>query len=163
VTYSIRRLHATHRGLEDELPCKDGRSDPEGPVDGGAIMMTWFKRFALLGGIVIVLELVAWVGIATLGPDAFRQMIAFYDPVPKAPEVVEQRGEDGSLKRCALYRGELLCIGDEAGGQKAETDTVASAAELVGVPAATEEHTAGPVARRCASFEGQTICIKEGT
>ena len=126
--------------------------------------MTWFKRFAVLGGIVIVLELVAWVGIATLGPDAFRRMIAFYDPRPRQAEVVEQRGDDGSLQRCALYRGELLCIGDGGAGKKAADDSRAPAATtLASAPAADGENGASPAGQRCASFEGQTICIKEGT
>jgi hypothetical protein len=147
-----------------ELPCADERSEQRSLIDGGAIVLTWFKRFALVGGIVIVLELVAWVGIATLGPDAFRRMIAFYDPRPEQAEIVEQRGDDGSLQRCALYRGELLCIGDEGDGRVAADDPeTATATTLASAPAAEREHGAGPAAQRCASFEGQTICIKEGT
>lgn len=127
-------------------------------------MLTWFKRFALVGGIVIVLELVAWVGIATLGPDAFRQMLTFYDPRPEQAEVVERRDDDGSLQRCALYRGELLCIGDDGAGKKAAGDSGAPAATaLARAPATEGENGADPAAQRCASFEGQTICIKEGT
>lgn len=127
-------------------------------------MLTWFKRFALLGGIVIVLELVAWVGIATLGPDAFRQLIAFYDPRPKPPDVVEQRDDDGRLQRCALYRGELLCIGGENGGVAgAHPDASMPPDALAASGRHAETATPAPAMRRCATYEGQTICIKEGT
>lgn len=126
-------------------------------------MLTWFKRFALVGGIVIVLELVAWIGITTLGPDAFRQMLTFYDPRPEQAEVVERRDDDGSLQRCAVYRGELLCIGDDGAGAKTAGDPRAPAAALAIAPDADEGNAPGADAQRCASFEGQTICIKEGT
>jgi hypothetical protein len=129
-------------------------------------MMLWFKRFAVLGGIVIVLELVAWVGIATLGPDAFRQMIAFYDPRPGRAEVIEERGSDGALRRCAVYRGEVLCIdegGDESGDGSVDSDTVDAAEpalarrDAIGVAASA----LAPNATRCATYEGQEICIGE--
>lgn len=127
-------------------------------------MLIWFKRFALIGGIVIVLELVAWVGIATLGPDAFRELVAFYDPRPEEAEVVEQRSDDGRLQRCALYRGELLCIGDDGrDGPAADGARAPDAAALASTSAAGADDTRAPAAQRCASFEGQTICIKEGS
>lgn len=117
--------------------------------------MIWFKRFAILGGIVIILELVAWVGIATLGPDAFRQMLAFYDPRPEAGDVVEAQRADGQVVRCAVYAGEMLCI--EEGG--------ASSADAEGntlQPTAQSLATVATAPRRCALFNGEEICIEEG-
>ncbi|MEE4278764.1 MAG: hypothetical protein V2I82_09905 [Halieaceae bacterium] len=117
--------------------------------------MVWFKRFAILGGIVILLEIVAWVGIATLGPDAFRQMIAFYDPRPEQAKIIEERDANGALRRCALFRGEVMCIddsGDDEGGSKAPgADAATDLAALSPAPETT----------RCAVFEGQEICIGE--
>ena len=147
-----------------ELPCMGECGKQSDQVNRWTIVLTWFKRLALVGGIVIVLELVAWVGIATLGRDAFRQMLAFYDPRPQQAAVVEQLGDDGRLQRCALYRGELLCIGDDGDGKKAADDFGAPAAtSLASAPATEGENGADPAAQRCASFAGQTICIKEGT
>jgi hypothetical protein len=117
--------------------------------------MTWFKRFAILGGIVIILELVAWVGIATLGPDAFRQMLAFYDPRPVVGEVVEEQRADGRVARCAVYAGEMLCI-EEGEASAAEPRDAAGNAATRPLAAATG------YARRCAQFNGQEICIEEG-
>jgi len=116
--------------------------------------MTWFRRVAILGGIVIVLELVAWVGIATLGPDAFRQMLAFYDPRPAVGEVVEEQRADGRVTRCAVYAGEMLCI-EEGEASAGGSDTAAGGREAQPLAAA-----AAP--RRCALFNGQEICIGEG-
>ncbi|MEO1082010.1 MAG: hypothetical protein AAFY29_20805 [Pseudomonadota bacterium] len=110
--------------------------------------MVWFKRIMLFGGVVIVLELIAWVGIVTLGPDAFRQMLAFYDPRPDRAQVVEAPGKDGAVKRCAVFRDELLCI--EEGSGSPGPDAVASV-----TPEPQES------SRRCARFEGQEICIEE--
>jgi hypothetical protein len=117
--------------------------------------MIWFKRFAILGGIVIVLELVAWVGIATLGPDAFRQMLAFYDPRPVAGDVVEQQRADGQVVRCAVYAGEMLCI------EEGEVPAVDSEDTTV-QPTAQSLATAAAAPRRCALFNGEEICIEEG-
>jgi hypothetical protein len=117
--------------------------------------MTWFKRFAILGGIVIILELVAWVGIATLGPDAFRQMLAFYDPRPVVGDVVEEQRANGRVARCAVYAGEMLCIEE---GAAAGNETATEARE----PAAPPELAVAADARRCAVFNGQEICIEEG-
>jgi hypothetical protein len=109
-------------------------------------MARWLKRIGILAAALVALEVVAWVGIALLGPDAVTVMLDFYDPRQEAAAVTTARKKDGSVQKCTTYGGELYCISDAP-----ETGPLSA-------PATQAPSHNG---RRCTEYNGDTFCIEE--
>ncbi len=112
-------------------------------------MMKWLKRIGVFAAFLIALEVVAYVGLTLLGPTAFRDMRMVLNPFGDPTPAVSTTLAGGAEQRCSTYRGELFCITD--GVAAARSDGVDR------VPAPNEDTGT----RRCAEFEGETICIEE--
>ena len=111
-------------------------------------MIKWLKRIGLFAGFLIALEVVAYVGLTLLGPNAFRQVRTVLNPFGDPTPAVATNLEGGGEQRCATYQGEIYCI-TEGGSAMPGQDTE----EVV-------PDTENPGGKRCATFEGETICIE---
>ena len=112
-------------------------------------MLTWLKRIGLFAAFLIAVELVAYVGLTLLGPNAFRQIRTVLDPFGDPTPAVATTLDGGGQQRCTTYQGEMFCI----------TEGVAPAS--VQDSAAPSPDRAASVSQRCATYEGATICIEE--
>jgi hypothetical protein len=116
-------------------------------------MKKWLKGIGVFAAGLIALEVIAYVGLTLLGPTAFRDMIDILNPVGEPTQVVATKLNDGAEQKCSTYMGELFCITHGAPGvaqnSEIQSDSVARAAPIN--------------ARRCAEYEGKTICIDGGS
>lgn len=151
--------------------------------------MKWLKRILFATGIVVALEVAAWVGIALLGKDAFRTLLDFYDPRAEVAAVTSSTGADGNLQKCSTFGGELFCITDksnqsmagkaanaartawEAGAGTSQRDDAESGTLKPDVARKNnQESVAGlsmnsPIhaglVEKCATLDGELFCISE--
>jgi hypothetical protein len=116
-------------------------------------MKKWLKGIGIFAAALIALEVIAYVGLTLLGPTAFRDMIEILKPVGEPTPAVATTLESGAEQKCSTYMGELFCITDGA-------PVVARSNDIQREPVAR----AAPInARRCAEYEGKTICIDGGS
>lgn len=116
-------------------------------------MKKWLKGIGIFAAALIALEVIAYVGLTLLGPTAFRDMIDILNPIGEPTQTVATTLENGAEQKCSTYMGELFCITDEAA-------VVAQNSESLGEPVA---RAAPSSARRCAEYQGETICIDGGS
>lgn len=112
----------------------------------------------LAAGVIVALELVAWVGIALLGKDAFRTLLDFYDPRPYVGKVTSSARADGSVQRCSTFNGELFCIDDNS--RKSDAPSQSDTA-FEGQVAATNAQKNHHAVEKCATLNGELFCITE--
>lgn len=112
-------------------------------------MKKWLKGIGIFAAALIALEVIAYVGLTLLGPTAFRDMIDILNPVGEPTPVVATKLGDGAEQKCSTYRGELFCITDG-------TPAATTRSEIQGDSVA---RAAPSSVRRCAEYEGETICI----
>ncbi len=71
-------------------------------------MITWLKRIGFIASIIIMLEVVAWIGIALFGDDWFQKLKTSY--IPKSPTPVVSTDNKGIVEKCSTFDGKLFCI-----------------------------------------------------
>jgi hypothetical protein len=116
-------------------------------------MKKWLKGIGIFAAALIALEVIAYVGLTLLGPTAFRDMIDILNPVGEPTQTVATTLDNGAEQKCSTYMGELFCITDEA-------PAAAQSNDMQGEQVARAEPGS---ARRCAEYEGKTICIDGGS
>ncbi len=71
-------------------------------------MMTWLKRIGFIASIIIMLEVVAWIGIALFGDDWLEKLKTSY--IPKSPTPVVEKDDGKMIEKCSTFDGKLFCI-----------------------------------------------------
>jgi hypothetical protein len=71
-------------------------------------MIIWLKRIGFIAVIVIMLEIVAWVGIALFGDDWLKILTDSY--TPENPTEVVETHKNEFVERCSTFDGEIFCI-----------------------------------------------------
>lgn len=71
-------------------------------------MITWLKRIGFITSIVIMLEVVAWIGIALFGDDWFEKLKTTY--TPKSPTPTVEKDDGKTIEKCSTFDGNIFCI-----------------------------------------------------
>ena len=71
-------------------------------------MIIWLKRVGFIAAIVVMLEIVAWVGIALFGDDWLKILTESY--TPKIPTEVVTTEKEEFIEKCSIFDGDIFCI-----------------------------------------------------
>jgi hypothetical protein len=98
-------------------------------------MHPWIKRIRSLGIILLVLEGIAWVGLARFGALNFTAALE-NEPARTATDAIATESSSG-LEKCSAFDGDLFCIEE------------------------LPEGIAAVSSERCATHDGELYCIAE--